>query len=250
MSESRVLIIGCGVVGGNLGRELSALSPDRCDKYKGIQKEHGRHEVGFVCVDTPLVGGTLDYTEVANAIEENDCDLYVIKSTVPVGTTDKLSARGKRVIFSPEYYGGTQHCNNFSFDFTILGGDPGWCHEAQQLLQEVYDARHVFRKCTAREAEMVKFMENSWLATKVSFCQEFWQMCGEASIDYDTVREMFVMDPRVNPAHTFVYDSHPWYESHCLDKDVPSIANQFSSQLIRAVIDSNDTRKKTYGGTI
>lgn len=246
MTDSRVLIIGHGVVGTNLEAELAALNPDVCDKYKGIEKHHDHHEFGFVCVDTPLIANKLDVTEVFNAIEENDCDVYVIKSTVPVGITDKLAQSGKRVVFSPEYYGGTQHCNNFAFDFTVLGGDSETCHMVQQLLQDVYDARHVFHKCTAKEAEMTKFMENAWLATKVSFCQEFWRMCNSAGIDYDAVRENFNLDPRVNPAHTFVYDDHPWYQSHCLDKDVPAIAHQFDSDFLKAVIKSNDIRKSTY----
>ena len=71
-------------------------------------------------------------------------------------------------------------------------------------------------------------------------------MCSYAGIDYDTVRENFTLDPRVNPAHTFVYDDHPWYQSHCLDKDVPAIAYQFDSDFLKSVIKSNDIRKSTY----
>ena len=60
----------------------------------------------------------LDISEVRNAINENDSEIYIIKSTCPVGTVDMLkSETGKRIIFSPEYYGGTQHCNNFDFNF-------------------------------------------------------------------------------------------------------------------------------------
>ena len=71
-----------------------------------------------------------DTTQVVNAIEENEADYYVIKSTVLPHATEQLIERtGKNIIFSPEYYGATQHCNNFEFDFTILGGEKNACRK-------------------------------------------------------------------------------------------------------------------------
>ena len=52
------------------------------------------------------------------------------------------------------------------------------------------------------------------------------------------------MDPRVNPSHTFVYDDHPYWDSHCLNKDVPSLAHWADAELIKAVIDFNEKQKK------
>ena len=239
------LIIGCGVVGSNLYEELKPLNPDRCDKYKSIRKKQSQHDVGFVCVDTPLVDGVVDCSEVENAISENDCDVYVIKSTVFVGFVDYLKRKtGKRIVFSPEYYGGTQHCNNFDFNFTILGGDKKDCLAVQQILQNVYDARHTFRIVDSRTAEMAKFMENAWLAYKVNFCVEFAEAANKCGVNYEELRELFILDPRVSPAHTFVYNEHPYYDSHCLNKDVPSIANQFDMKTLKFIVDLNEARKK------
>ena len=244
-SPSDVLIVGCGVVGSNLAEELAALKPARYDKYKGIDERSGRYRVAFICVDTPLTGDTLDTTEVFNAVRDNDADVYVVKSTVPVGTTDRIRTEtGKRVVFSPEYYGGTQHCNNFEFDFTVLGGKPADCVEVQQLLQRVYDGRHVFRITDSKTAELAKFMENSWLATKVSFCNQFAEIAESSGVMYEQLRELFLLDPRVNPSHTFVYRNHPYWESHCLDKDVPAIANDFNAPLLKSVIEYNESRKE------
>ena len=242
------LIIGYGVVGQNLHRELVGVEVDVYDKFKedvSTKNSKYRYKLGFICVDTPLVNGLVDTTEVRNAVNENDCEIYVIKSTCPVGTVDEIkSETGKRVVFSPEYYGGTQHCNNFDFDFTIIGGDTEDCVEVQQLLQRVYDARHRFFLTDAKVAEMVKFMENSWLATKVSFCCDFYRACQKAGIKYEQVRELFIQDERVNPSHTFVYRDTPYFDSHCLNKDVPSIANQFDMDLMKSVIKINEKFKK------
>lgn len=236
-----VLIVGHGVVGTNLGRELHKLSPRFCDKRKN-EVARGHFEFAFICVDTPLVDGALDTTEVYNAINENDADIYVIKSTVPVGTTDEIRERtGKRVVFCPEYYGGTQHANNFEFDFTILGGDKGDCIEVVQLLQGVYDGRHTFRMVDAKTAELAKLMENSWLATKVSFCNQFADIAESKGVCYEELRELFVMDPRVNPSHTFVYRERPYWDSHCLNKDVPAMAHD--APLLQAVVEFNEQCK-------
>lgn len=241
------LIIGYGTVGKNLHEELKSLDLVITDRYKGLGVDllKKKHNVGFVCVDTPLKDGTVDITEVVNAVNENDCEIYVIKSTIPVGTVEMLIEQtGKHIIFSPEYYGGTQHCNNYDFDFTILGGDKDDCVKVQNLLQDAYDARHTFRIVDSKTAEMVKFMENAWLATKVTFCAEFFKACEKAGIDYEDLRELFILDPRVNPAHTFVYRAHPYYKSHCLDKDVPSIANQFGIELLNQIIKINGENMK------
>jgi UDP-glucose 6-dehydrogenase len=239
----RILIIGHGVVGTNLGNELAALNPEFCDKYKGEHAE-GSFDIAFVCVDTPRTDVPCDISEVRNAIAENDAGIYVIKSTVLPGTTDALAMEtGKRIAFSPEYYGATPHCNNFEFGFTIIGGEKRDCIEVQQALQPAYDARHSFRLVDAATAELAKYMENSWLATKVGFCCQFASIAEQAGVDYEDLRELFILDPRVNPSHTFVYRDHPYWSSHCLDKDVPAIADAFDAPLLDAVIAFNEDCK-------
>ena len=63
-------------------------------------------------------------------------------------------------------------------------------------------------------------MENSYLATKVSFCQQFYNLAEQIGVDYEELRELFILDPRVNPSHTFVYRDKPYWDTVCLNKDV------------------------------
>lgn len=111
----------------------------------------------------------------------------------------------------------------------------------------VYDARHQFRITDSRTAELTKYMENSFLATKVSFCQQFYFIASEMDVDYEELRELFVLDPRVNPSHTFVDRLHPYWSSHCLDKDVPAIADTYEASLLQEVIKFNENTKKCLG---
>lgn len=245
-----VLIIGYGVVGQNLAKELSKLKPDIVDKFKSQYNtiRDIKYDFAFICVDTPYTEKDIcDTKEVKNALMEYLADIYIIKSTVLPSTTSCLAyACGKKIVFSPEYYGGTQHCNNFNFDFTILGGDKKDCYKVQQLLQEVYDARHSFHITDSTTAELTKYMENSFLATKVTFCTQFYEIAKTLGVDYEELRELFVLDNRVGKSHTFVYDEHPYWESHCLDKDVVAIAEQNDAGFLKAVIKFNQKQKNKY----
>lgn len=243
-----VLIVGYGIVGHNLQEELKNLNPDIFDKYKkeNNTKKNIKYDLAFICVDTPLTEDyDLDIKEVKNAILENDAEIYVIKSTCPIGTVDKLKKEtGKRIVFSPEYYGGTQHCNNFEFNFTILGGDKKDCLKVQQILQNCYDGRHTFRIADAKTVELAKFMENSYLATKVSFCNSFYNVCKKNGLNYEELRELFILDPRAGTSHTFVYEQTPYWDSHCLNKDVPHIAFNQNMKLLLYVVYFNEKQKE------
>lgn len=245
---NEVLIVGFGIVGHNLYDEIKSLNPDVYDKYKPQDntKRNIRYNFAFIAVDTPYINPDCpcDTTEVINAINETDADIFIIKSTVLPGfTKEATKLTGKNVIFSPEYYGGTQHCNNFDFNFTILGGEKRECQKVVQLLQHVYDERHVFHITTSETAELTKYMENSWLATKVSFCIQFYEIASKFSVSYEELRELFLLDPRVNKSHTFVYKDKPYWDSHCLNKDVPAIAEYADASFLKAVIRYNDECK-------
>ena len=244
---NNILIIGYGIVGHNLHKELINQQIDIYDKYKteSNTRKNIKYDFAFICVDTPYSKENLcDITEVRNAIQENDANIYIIKSAILPGTQEQLNKElNKHIVISPEYYGGTQHCNNFTFDFTILGGEKEDCIKVQQMLQNSYDARHTFHIVDAKTAELAKYMENCWLATKVTFCTQFYDIAEKLGVDYETLRELFILDPRVNPSHTFVYRDHPYYSSHCLDKDVPAIADLSDNEFLKNIVKINKERK-------
>lgn len=250
------LIIGYGIVGHNLHKELEKLKPDIYDKFKpekNTKSDSKHYDFAFICVDTPYIKQEYpdkdilcDISQIKSALQENQADIYIIKSAVLPGTVDMLKKQfNKRIVVSPEYYGATQHSNiNFDFNFTILGGDKEDCCKVQQLLQEVYNAKHIFRIVDAKTAELAKYMENSYLAARVAFCCQFYEACKKLNISYEDLRECFILDPRVNPSHTFVYTEHPYFESHCLDKDVPAIANMLDMELLKDIIKFNEKQKE------
>lgn len=263
-----VLIVGYGVVGHNLAKELEKLQPDIYDKYKPEHntKQNKKYDFCFICVDTPYINSVVpcDTSQIYNALLENDADVYIIKSTVLPGTTDELvktfqdgylinrTLQPKHIIFSPEFYGGTQHCNNFKFDFTILGGDKDDCCKVQQLLQDVYDARHIFRIVDSSTAEFSKYTENSYLKFIVLFCVQMYEAIEKfnklngTNIKWEDVRELWRLDERTPISHTLVYEEHPYVDSHCLNKDPKALAEYLDLFLLKALEEFNNMQKEKY----
>ena len=251
MKNENIIVVGYGVVGQLEYKNMEKLKPDIYDKYKTEvnTKKDIKYDLAFVAVPTNQTETDLcDVTQVRAALDEVDADVYVIKSTVLPGTCDRfVEETGKRIVFSPEHSGATQHCNNWSYDFTILGGDKEDCCKVIQALQKVYDGRHQFKMTDRKTAEISKYMLNSFLATKVSFCNQFFELCKSLGCSYEELRELFVLDTRIGPAHTFCYADAPYWDSHCFNKDVPAIAYTFNMPLLQAVNEFNNKQKEDYG---
>lgn len=220
----KILIIGYGVVGKNMHK----LFPE-ADYYDPAfdlppPRKHTEYDVAFVCVPTEKKrDGSCDTSIVETCVHEHTARVFVIKSTIPPGTTQRMNKAGINCIFSPEYFGGTQHANGGDYNFVILGGRKELCDIAAEGYKEVMTGNFRIIYTDTKTAELCKYMENSFLAMKVSFCNEFARMAESFGVNYNELRELFIMDSRVNPSHTFVYTDTPFYNSHCLNKDIPAI---------------------------
>jgi UDP-glucose 6-dehydrogenase len=250
MKKYNILFIGFGVIGQYEYTKLVKLQPDIYDKYKPEvnTKRNIIYDFAFICVPTPTNEQSLcDTSLVEEVIQEQQANIYIVKSTVIPGTCKALAEKyNKHIVFSPENYGATQHASNFEYDFTVLGGAAADCYKVQQMLQEVFDARHTFKITDSTTAELSKYMLNSYLAMKVNFCNAFWEICNQYGEHYEDLRECFVLDHRINPAHTFVYDDAPYWDSHCFNKDVPAIANATNNQFLKNIENYNNYLKDKY----
>ena len=245
-----ILFVGYGVMGQYEASRLAKLKPDIYDKYKTevntVRPIH--YDLAFVAVPTDTIDGKCDLTNVEDAIKNTDAEVIVIKSTVSPGSTREFAAKyGKRLVFSPEFSGVTQHAKDFPQNFTILGGKREDCHYVQQILQHVFNATHYFKIVDFETAELTKYMINCFLATKISFCNAFWEVAHQFGVDYDEMRECVLLDERIGRPHTFVYDDAPYWDSHCFNKDYPAIANLTNNEFMLSVVDYNNHMKEKYG---
>ena len=152
--------------------------------------------------------------------------LPVPKSTVPPGTIDRLTQMtNKHIAFSPEYLGDPpEHPYNEvdACGFVILAGDPLACSIVRRAYESSAPAGLKYIHADARTAELAKYMENCFLATKVAFVNQFSELARSAEIDYPALRELFVLDPRIGESHTAVTKERGFGGS-CLPKDMKSL---------------------------
>ena len=213
----------------------------------------------FICVPTPMnADGTCNVDivrnvlqEVSNAVTEIK-PICVLKSTVTPGTTDALAEEFPNVTmcFNPEFLTEKNYINDFVTQRNII---LGWTKNSS-----VQDIRPVtwlyysrFAKgnvwvTTAKESEMIKYAANTFLATKVAFVNEIWQICQKTGIDYNRVAHHLAMDERLGNTHWKVPgpDGHFGFGGTCFPKDLNALI-QFGEQngqatpLLRSVWEKN-----------
>lgn len=247
-----VLIAGYGIVGKHLKEEFPfavTYDPDRDQNAAYSRPPLSEFEFCFIAVPTPNKDGKCDTSIVEEAIKSVNAQIYIIKSTVPPDTTKELIKKyDKKIIFSPEYYGNTQFA--LKPNFVILGGDEDTCHKVRQLYELTKSATFKFFQCRSTEAEIIKYMENSFLAMKVIFCNQFKDIADLYGVNYDKVRDGFVLDERVGESHTFVFDDYRGYDSKCLNKDIPAIIaavkeKGYNNFIMEKVEEINNNFKKS-----
>lgn len=213
-----IKIIGYGWV----GKAMHQLFPDAIIQKRGENKK--RADVAFICVPTPLKDGSVDTSIVEEVVSKAEESLIVIRSTVMPGTCERLEKSGKNIVFQPEYLGeSTNHpmTDQKSRAFMIIGGTPANRRKVIELYQAAFNANITIRQVTNYEAEVIKLTENRAIAFKVAQCQELYDVCQKAGIDYYTIRDaVYGDDPRFNLWWTFVYPDKRGFQSKCLPKDV------------------------------
>ncbi len=248
--QSGVAIIGYGAVGSS----LATLFPDATiyDPPLGLGRrdEVNRCRFAFICVPTPATdGGACDTSAVEEAAAWIESEHIVIRSTVPPGTTTRFAARfGKRIIFQPEYGPGETPDHPYrdprAVSWIILGGPRAWTIPVCDLYKTVFNAELSIHQTDAVTAEMVKYMENAFLATKVAFCNEFYDLAARDGVDYNELRELWLLDPRIGRSHTWVHPTDRGFGGKCLPKDLQAIVGHAQSRgepaiLLESVLRSN-----------
>ena len=229
----------------------------------GQAVNHGLFQ--FVSVGTPPdEDGSADLKyvlAVARAIGEHmdDYRIVVDKSTVPVGTADKVKAEiqaqlDKRnspiefdVVSNPEFLKEGAAIGDFMKpDRIIVGTDNPRTTELLRTLYEPFNRSHDrMISMDIRSAELTKYAANAMLATKISFMNELANMAEHFGADIEKVRVGIGSDPRIG--YHFIYPG-AGYGGSCFPKDVRALAKSaegegYEAQLLNAVEDVNIRQK-------
>lgn len=219
---------------------LHDLNGDRIDGWFAAEKrnvvagdQHILWEIGFISTPSPMnKDGSCDTSYVESAVRDwhQYVKTFIIRSTVTPGTTDRLQKLypDNHFVMQPEYLGETLGHPMLDVDrqtFVILGGTSEATRLAANAWSRVLHAGAKIRQVTAKTAEICKYMENSFLAVKVLFVNEFAQLAREVGVDFLELREAWLDDPRIGRSHTFAYEENPGFSGKCLPKDVNSICH-------------------------
>lgn len=243
-----------GIVGyGHVGQAMHGLFKNATlyDKYKniGTQESINECDVVFVCVPTPQSSnGMCDTSAVEEVITWLTVPLIVLRSTVSVGFTDYMMNKyHKEIVFQPEYYGETvahPFADLSDRNWLSFGGTRKGIDLAIRAYKTVINSNVKIYQADAKSVEMAKYMENAFLAMKVTFCNEMYDIADALGVDYNMAREVWIADPRIGSSHTFVYEDNRGYGGSCLPKDISAITSQaklknVDTTLLCAIIDKN-----------
>jgi UDPglucose 6-dehydrogenase len=222
-------------------------------------------ELQFIAVGTPSgEDGSADLTYVLSvartiALHMVDKKIIVDKSTVPVGTADKVASAVAEVLHQRSVELPYEVCSNPEFlregsaieDFTkadriIVGTESTWVKDRMGECYTPYNRKHeklMFMDC--RSAELTKYAANAMLATKISFMNELANLAERLGADVENIRNGIGSDPRIG--YQFIYPGCG-YGGSCFPKDVKALVNtalevDYDAELIRAV-DAVNTRQK------
>lgn len=251
----KILIVGHGFVGKAVDYGFSHPNVEKTivdPKYNTSLDSVNcySYDCVFVCVPTPMGdSGAIDTTIIDDVLRKlTDARLVVVKSTV---TPDIVSQWPDYVVYNPEFL--TEKSANEQFidpPFHILGG---WDFYTDQV-EHLYKNYSLCNPCpvlkmTPTEASLVKYTINSFLATKVTFFNQLYDMIGDTDANFATVINAVGLDSRIGHSHTKVpgFDGKQGFGGACFPKDTSALVN-FSDKmtLLEAAIDINNKYRLQY----
>ena len=216
-------------------------NPTNCNPIGTTLSDLMKCPIIFICVPTPMKNNGECYLgiiqSVLNDLQSIDyTGIIILRSTIPVGTSDIL-----KCFFMPEFLTEANYIEDFKENKNWIFGLPSDTtkHDYfKTLIQNIIDAaykekRIYFNTCTfinSSEAEAVKLFRNSFLATKVSFCNEFYTFCKSKNINYNNIVNIASEDSRIGKSHTNVPgpDTKMGFGGTCFPKDMNSLCYQMN----------------------
>ncbi|KAF9658598.1 UDP-glucose/GDP-mannose dehydrogenase family protein [Tenacibaculum sp. ZH5_bin.1] len=230
-----------------------------------LEEAINESEIVFIAVGTPMgEDGSADLQYVLAVAKEigqkmNNRLIVVDKSTVPIGTADKVKATiqaelDKRnetlefdVVSNPEFLKEGDAINDFMKpDRVVIGAESDYAFDKMRQLYTPFTMSHErFITMDVRSAEMTKYAANAMLATKISFMNEMANICERVGADVNNVRVGIGSDSRIG--YSFIYPG-AGYGGSCFPKDVKALKkiaeeNGYEAKLITSVEEVNNRQK-------
>jgi len=258
-SKMKVGIVGYGYVGKAFHKffrdhyNVIVYDPILGDN-SATETQINKCDLAVICVPTPeREDGSCDTTIVEEVISWVDTPIILLKSTVEVGTTDRLiETWAKPIVFSPEFAGESKHWtpDGFTNDvkqtpFFIFGGKKKLCYKLIEIYTPITGPSKIYRVTDPINAELAKYITNTQLAMKVAYCNEIYELCDKLGTNYYEVRDLWLLDPRTTKSHTAVFTGDRGFGGKCFPKDTKALASLGDKvgvdlSILKSVIESNE----------
>lgn len=259
MKKCKIGIVGYGYVGKAFESffkthyEVKIYDPAYISS--DTKEEINKCDVGIVCVPTPSnEDGSCDISIVEESVSWLTTPIILIKSTVEIGTTKKLSEKyNKKIVFSPEFAGESKYWtpNGFTTDvkqtpFFIFGADDREVgYKLVELYMPITGPSKTYRVTDSISAEITKYVENTYFAMKVAFVNEMYDLCEKSGTNWNEIRDLWLLDPRTNKSHTAVFVNERGFNGKCLPKDTKAMVKYgdkigIDLSILKTVLKSNE----------
>ena len=241
----KIGIVGRGFVGSAV--EFGFSPPTGCDAEVRIYDNNpsksintledtvNKSEFIFLSVPTPSnEDGSINLDILSQAlnniskVNKKKNNIILIRSTVTPGTTKFLQNKFKNlnIVFNPEFL--TERSAKFDFinqSRFILGGEKRYTSRVGNLMKWRFGDSVPIIETNYETAELIKYMNNCFFATKVSFLNEMKLIADECNADWNTAVEGFVRDGRIGHSHLSVPgpDGKKGFGGSCFPKDIQAL---------------------------
>lgn len=212
----------------------------------------------YVAVPTPMNSSGECDTSIVEGVVHDLCmtdsqKVIIIKSTVPPGTTERLQGLypNHYILFNPEFLTEANYLDDYlNQDVLVMGKSENTPHDvAEAVLMNqvrVINSVRFVQITTATTAELLKYTANTFLAVKVSFANELYDIATAAGVEWETLRSLLVEDSRLGKSHWKVPgpDGHRGFGGTCFPKDISALINyaktkELQTPLLRAAWNRN-----------
>ena len=241
----RIGIIGRGFVGSAVefgfsaqtgcDAEIKVYDKDPSKSIHSLEETVNESDFIFLSVPTPSnQNGSMNVDILESALSEIQSvntrkdNIILIRSTVTPGTTTSLARKFTKtnIVFNPEFL--TERSAKFDFinqSRFILGGRKRNTGRVAELFRWRFGDSIPCIETNFETAEMIKYMNNCFFATKVSFLNEMYQIAKKCRVDWDMAVEGFVRDGRIGHSHMSVPgpDGKFGFGGSCFPKDIQAM---------------------------
>lgn len=236
-SKTKIGIVGLGFVGGAINENIDDFFIEKVlvDPFKGHTGTFNDLKDAdgvFVCVPSPMGDdGKCDTSFFEDVIENlkavNFQGVIISKCTIPPSTYEALAKDLPNLVHAPEFLTAANAVLDYANGkFAFIGGTvTAYMREAERIIRLSQPSLESVHYCSIGEASLAKYTINSFLATKVAFMNEIYEIAQASGLDYDKIASMVTSDKRIGLSHMKVPgpDGSYGFGGACFPKDTSAL---------------------------